>query len=226
MDTLIIIPARAGSKGLPGKNTSLLNGKPLISYTIDFALNIKGTNDKLCVTTNDINVMKIVNEYLGINLIERPDNLSDDSAGMTEVIEHTINFYRLQNIKFKNVLLLQPTSPIRLIDDYLNLTNLLDAEADMVVSVKESKTNPYFNLFEENKLGFLRKSKIGSFKCRQDCPKVFEYNGSMYLFKLDSFMNFGLHGMNNIRKMEMPLDRSIDIDDISDWKIAEFYLNN
>ncbi len=224
MDTLIIIPSRAGSKGLPGKNTRKLNGKPLISYTLEFALNIKSQNDLICVTTNDPKVMKIINNYEEINIIRRPENLSNDTSGMTDVIEHAINFYKQKKIQFKYVLLLQPTSPIRIKNDYLNLIKLIDAKTDMVVSVKESKSNPYFNLFEENRSGFLIKSKTGSYHRRQDCPKVFEYNGSMYFFKLNSFIKFGLHSMKNVKKMEMPNERSIDIDDINDWKIAEFYL--
>ena len=86
--------------------------------------------------------------------------------------------------------------------------------------------NLYYNLFEEDVSGLLNKSKEGNFSCRQDCPEVFEYNGSMYLTKKESFLINGLHGMPRVKKMLMPDERSIDIDDPIDWSIAEFYANS
>ena len=106
------------------------------------------------------------------------------------------------------------------------MTNLFSNEIDLVVSVKESKANPYFTLFEENDDGFLIKSKEGNYTRRQDCPKTFCYNGSIYLIKIESLVKYGLHGIKKIKKFLMPLERSIDIDSIYDWKMAELIINN
>lgn len=222
MSTLIIIPARAGSKGLPGKNTNLLFNKPLISYSVEFALDVKSHGDIICVTSNDSRVFEIIERYNNVIKLHRSEELSNDTAGMSSVVLNAIEFCENQNFDFDKILLLQPTSPLRVEEDYFSMCKLLDSGADMVVSVVESKANPYFNLFEEDDSGFLIKSKVGTFSSRQESPKVFEYNGSMYLIKKDSVKLFGLHGIRRIKKYVMPFERSIDIDTHIDWKIAEY----
>lgn len=227
MKTLFLIPARSGSKGLPGKNTKILGNKPLIVHTIDFALqNIDIKNDILCISTDDDDVIKIAFD-LGINLpFKRPSELATDEATTYDVIMHALNYYESQNTFFDNVLLLQPTSPFRLQEDFINLISAYDNNCDMVVSVKKSKENPYFTLFEENELGFLNKSKKGNFQRRQDCPDVFAYNGSMYLIKTDSLKNSIITNFKKIKKVLMPDERSVDIDTMADWILTEYYFNS
>jgi CMP-N,N'-diacetyllegionaminic acid synthase len=225
MRTLIIIPARAGSKGLPGKNTKLLGGKPLVSYTIEYALQIKDLNDTICVTTNDDDVIEIaVNYHLDIPF-KRPEELASDSASSNDVIMHAISYYESQNQFFDAVLLLQPTSPFRVQDDFYRLKEQFDDDCDMAVSVKKAKENPYFSLFEEDVDGYLEKSKKGNFSTRQESPPVYAYNGSMYLIRISSLKKSQLHGLHNIRKMVMPDERSVDIDTMQDWVVAEYFLN-
>jgi N-acylneuraminate cytidylyltransferase len=91
---IFIIPARKGSKGLPGKNVRVLGGKPLISYSIEFAKLVCTQDDTICVSTNDEEVIKIANE-LGVSTpFLRPDDLSTDSANTYQVIIHAIEFYK------------------------------------------------------------------------------------------------------------------------------------
>ena len=226
MRILYLIPARKGSKGLPGKNTKILGNKPLIEYSIDFALLNMKDEDELCVSTNDLEVVKIA-EKKGISIpFIRPEELSDDNATSYDVIIHAISYYESLNKKFDAVLLLQPTSPFRNQYDFLKLKNEFDDEINMVVSVKLAKENPYFTLFEENKEGFLDKSKFGNFDRRQDCPEVYAYNGSMYLIKVESIKNSKIVDFKKIKKIVMPEERSIDIDTLADWTLAEFYLKN
>ena len=226
MSTLIVIPARAGSKGIPGKNVKFLAEKPLVSYTLEYALKIMQKSDFICVTTDDSKVIEIAQSYGSqVGIIRRPNNLSTDEIGMTDVVLHAVVESEKNGCDFDKILLLQPTSPFRIIEDYINLSELLVDNIDMVVSVKKSKLNPYYTLFEENESGLLSKSKEGDFACRQDCPDVFEYNGSMYLIKKSSFLIYGLHGKSKVKKMLMPEERSIDIDDPIDWIIAEFFAN-
>lgn len=221
MGTLIIIPARFGSKGVFRKNVKFLGDKPLISYTIEFAIKIKEGRDVVCITSNDNDVIQITQKYTNVVPLLRPEELSSDTAGMNDVLIHGLSHFESQGIFFDKLLLLQPTSPFRDKSDYLMMNGLLDQNTDMIVSVSESKANPYFNLFEEDLSGFLKKSKIGNFKRRQDCPKTYEYNGSMYLIRTEKLKKFGLHGVKNIKKFEMPFEKSIDIDTEIDWLTAE-----
>jgi N-acylneuraminate cytidylyltransferase len=142
------------------------------------------------------------------------------------VIIHAINHYEKLNQTFDAVLLLQPTSPFRIQDDFTYLINEYDDCTDMVVSVKLSKENPYFTLFEENSKGFLNKSKIGNFERRQDCPPVYAFNGSMYLINIKSIKKTRFVDIKRIKKIIMPEERSVDIDTLADWTLAEFYLKN
>ena len=225
MKKLIIIPARAGSKSLPGKNWKLFIDKPLICHTIDFAMLIKKEEDIICISSNDDKVLSIAETYQKITILRRPEKLSGDSVGMNEVLVHAIDALEAEKKRFKSILLIQPTSPLRSTHDYDHLCKIFDKEVELAVSVKESKANPYFNLFEETKSGFLERSKTSNYKRRQDIPPVYEYNGSMYLANINALKKYGLHGMKKIRKMVMPEERSIDIDDAMDWELVEYYYN-
>jgi N-acylneuraminate cytidylyltransferase len=225
MKILYLIPARAGSKGLPGKNIKLLGGKPLIVHTIDFVLQNIKPEDGLCISTNDDNVLTIVSN-LGIHVpFKRPEELSSDTANSYEVIIHALKHYESNNRFFDFVMLLQPTSPFRIQQDFDNVIQSYTDEIEMVVTVKKAKENPYFTLFEENESGFLDKSKKGNFQRRQDCPDVYAFNGSMYLMKISALKEKKIIEFKKIKKVIMPEERSIDIDTMADWVLAEFYLN-
>jgi N-acylneuraminate cytidylyltransferase len=225
MPILFLITAREGSKGLPGKNVKPLKGKPLIAYSIEFALKHKSNSDHLCISTNDLDIVQIAKEYNVQIPFIRPEHLATDAASTYDVILHALNHYNQLGQYFDQVLLLQPTSPYRTTSDFENVLNAFSQGIDMVVTVKISKANPYYNLFEENESGFLIKCKDGEFTRRQDCPQVYEYNGSIYLISVDSLQRQPLHEFNNVRKVIMPESRSIDIDNMQDWVIAEYWYN-
>lgn len=224
---LIIIPARAGSKGIPGKNTKRLNGKPLIQYSIEYARHF--TNDEnICVSTNDVNVLEIADTLKLKVPFTRPDELCGDSATANDVIKHAIKFYQERGVDYRAIIYLQPTSPFRL---YCHLKEAIKefeaGEADMVVSVCESHLNPYFSLFEENENGYLKRSKElpQGINRRQDAPKVFQYNGSIYIVSVEALLKSELHRLTNIRKYQMESIYAIDIDVPLDWKYAEFLIS-
>ena len=225
MSILFLIPARAGSKGLPGKNTKILGGEPLVAYSIDFALaNIK-EGDELCVSTNDPMVVKVANSR-GVQIpFIRPEELSSDTASSYDVIMHAINFYESRGKIFNWVLLLQPTSPFRTQKDFAEIMENIENKIDMIVSVKISKENPYFSLYELNNSGFLVKSKNSDYQRRQDCPVVYALNGSMYLMNVSALKLKPINKFDKIKKIIMPDERSIDIDTLDDWILAEYYLN-
>src|SRR5215469_16971392 len=118
MRILMIITARAGSKGLPGKNTKMLGGKPLVAYTIEFAQKVKTDNDVICVSTNDDTVIEVAKSY-GLDVpFKRPEELASDTAGSYDVILHALNHFEAKGQFFDAVLLLQPTSPFRVVEDF------------------------------------------------------------------------------------------------------------
>ncbi|TXT34665.1 MAG: CMP-N-acetylneuraminic acid synthetase [Chitinophagaceae bacterium] len=224
MKILYLIPARKGSKGIPGKNTKILGNKALIEYSIDFALSNMQEGDELCISTDDPKVQEITrNKGIQIPFI-RPEELSNDKASSYDVIVHAINFYEKLNKKFDTILLLQPTSPFRSQNDLFKLIKMFDYETDMVVSVKLAKENPYFSLFEQTEVGYLVKCKEGNFDRRQDCPDVFAFNGSMYLINTESIKTSKISDFKKIKKILMPDERSIDIDTFADWALAEYYI--
>jgi len=227
--TLFLIPARAGSKGLPQKNIKNLCGKPLISYSIEFALQNCNSNDVICISTNDLNVIDIATKQYQIDVpFIRSEELSSDKASTYDVLIDALKYYEKNDCFFEKILLLQPTSPYRIQSDFEKINELYNnTEADMVVSVKKSKESPYFTLFEENKKGYLNKILENSlFTNRQDCPPVYTYNGSMYLVNAKKFIEKKNFNFQKIVKYEMPESRSIDIDTQLDWVMAEYYQNS
>ncbi|WP_222535551.1 acylneuraminate cytidylyltransferase family protein [Pedobacter polysacchareus] len=220
MKTLYIIPARGGSKGIPGKNIKYLSGKPLIYYTLDIARKLAADED-ICVTTDCDEIISVVKAY-GLHVpFKRPEVLATDTAGTYDVLLHAIEYYEQQGIKYDNIMLLQPTSPFRTKENLVDIKNLYHKELDMVVSVCESHQSPYFTLFEDNKDGFLMKSKDGYFQTRQEAPPVYFYNGSLYLINVASLKKTPIHSFSRIKKYVMDDIHSVDIDSPLDWMICE-----
>jgi N-acylneuraminate cytidylyltransferase len=220
-DTLAIIPARGGSKGLPGKNIKPLNGKPLIWYTIEAAREVF-PDENICVSTDDREIIKVV-EQTGLKVpFVRPAELATDTAGIRDALLHSISFYRsYKNKSFEKICLLQPTSPLRTGKHIIEAHLLWNKKLDMVVSVKESKANPYFTLFEEQENGYLKKSKKGNYTRRQDAPKVWEYNGAIYFINTQSLQTKPIAEFEKVKKYAMSEESSVDIDTELDFKIAE-----
>ena len=171
MKTLYIIPARGGSKGIPGKNIKPLAGKPLIAYSVEVAQQLAPDCD-ICVTTDDLEIIATV-ENMGIKVpFVRPAELATDHSGTYEVLLHALNHYEQQGISYDRIVLLQPTSPFRTVDDVNNCLKLYTPDIDMVVSVKQASANPYYNAFETDENGFLHISKgEGNYTRRQDARK-------------------------------------------------------
>lgn len=218
---LVIIPARKNSKGIPGKNKKHLNGKALIAYTIEAALDVFPI-DHICVNTDDEEIVKIAENYSIKVPFLRPSNLAEDSTSMQEVLLHTIEWYKNKGLEFKYIVLLQPTSPFRKKTHIQEALNSHTSHMDMLVSVMESKANPYFNLMEEGADGYLSKSKPSVFTSRQDAPKVYELNGAIYVIKTNSLLMMPMSQFTLIEKYVMSPEDSVDIDEPQDWKYAEF----
>lgn len=224
MKILVIIPARGGSKGIPHKNIKPLNGKPLIHYTIDEAREIVSDED-ICVSTDDPEIIKCVEDY-GLKVpFVRPEELSTDTAGTYEVLLHALNFYEKQGRHYDAVLLLQNTSPFRKAEQIKDALKLYNEDVEMVVSVKECPANPYYCVFEEDNNGYLHVCKgDGNIFRRQDAPKVYEYNGAIYIMNAETLKTTHMHKMQKRVKYVMDDRSSFDLDTMWDWQMAEMMI--
>ena len=222
-DSLFLITARGGSKGIPGKNIKLLNGKPLLNYTIDVARALV-QDEQICLSTDDEDIISVA-EKIGLPvLFKRPTELALDNSGSYGVILHAINFYKGLNKNYKNVILLQPTSPLRTDEDVKKAIEMFNYDIDMVVSVNVCRKNPYYNLFEENDKGFIIKSQKESYSRRQDATTYYEYNGAIYVINVKSLFNSDLVHFTKNKKYVMDPLNSVDIDTIEDWEWAEYLI--
>lgn len=221
MKALFLIPARGGSKGIPRKNIKKLGGKPLIYYTIDAAREIAEDKD-ICVSTEDEEIKNVVKDYGLAVPFDRPEELACDHSSSYEVIMHALKFYEEKGIYYDTVVLLQATSPFRSSRHIREAMSLYCSSYDMVVSVIETKSNPYFVLFEENEEGYLYRSKEAKFVCRQECPKVYEYNGAIYVMNVESLKNKPLSEFTKNVKYVMDSVDNVDLDTMLDWEYAEF----
>lgn len=225
MNCLVVIPARGGSKGIPHKNIKPLAGKPLICYSIDIARQFT-SDENICVTTDDPEIIAVVEQY-GLKVpFVRPAELATDTCGSNEVIQHAYKFFADKGYHYDVIVLLQPTSPFRKVEFVKEAVALYDDSIDMVTSVRPAACNPYYDGFEENANGLLEVSKgDGTIVRRQDAPAVWQQNGSIYVINPLALMKKGMGGFTRIKKYAMPEIYSVDIDNMLDWKMAEMILN-
>jgi CMP-N,N'-diacetyllegionaminic acid synthase len=217
-----IIPARGGSKGLPGKNILNLCSKPLIAWTIEEAK--KSTIiDKLIVSTDDQKVAEISKEYGCEVPFKRPKRLSQDNSITDDVVIHALETI---NETFEIIIILQPTSPLRTYKDIDNsLKFLIENKCQSVISMCLSD-KPYEWYHSVDKKGFIKKIFNSSITNRQLSNKSYLPNGAIYASFIDNYkINKTFYHENSMGYI-MPKNRSIDIDDILDFKIAEFLLND
>lgn len=225
MKFLTVIPARKGSKGIPNKNIKLLDGKPLIQYSIETSRQIFKDED-ICLSTDSDEIIELANN-LGLKThFKRPDHLATDKATTHDVLIHALDYYSSIGKNYDALVLMQPTSPFRIKKHVEEAMALYNSAIDMVVSVKETSSNPYYVLFEENEKGYLIKSKSGNYKRRQDCPKVWEYNGAVYIINIKSLKERMANQFDKVIKYIMDDESSLDLDTPLDWKIAEFLIEN
>lgn len=221
MNTLYLIPARGGSKGIPHKNIKLLNGKPLIQYSVEIARQFANDRD-ICVSTDDPEIKKIV-EGLGLNVpFLRPDYLASDTASTDDVIIHALDFYAQKGYIYDTIVLLQPTSPLRTVQNVKDCLALYQPDYDMVTTVKKSNVGAV--LCKENGNGFIEKIIGRGNIRRQDAPELYEFNGAVYVINANALKEKGLGGFTKIKKFVMTDEQSIDIDTTLDWILVETIL--
>ncbi len=220
---LVVIPARGGSKGLPGKNIKNLCGKPLINYSIDVARAIT-SDENICVSSDNQKIIDQVENY-GLHVpFVRPSEFATDTATTNDVLLHAIDFYEKQGKFYDQLILLQPTSPLRKVEEVKEAMALYKDDIDMVVSVMKSHAPSV--LCSENDRGFVEltynKAAIG----RQSFNTLYEFNGAIYVINVKALKAKGLGGFDKRVKYVMPKESSIDIDDIYDFMLIEAILKN
>lgn len=222
---LAVIPARGGSKRLPGKNIKLLSGKPLIAWTIEAAVNSKRV-DRVVVSTDAEDIAAVARAFGAEVPCMRPADLSGDHASTDSAIFHALGSV---GEVFDIVVILQPTSPLRTAEDIDNaLTRLTDTGAKGVVSVCECEHPPLWSntLPDDNAMGdFLRPSVLG--KRSQDLPQYYRLNGCFYAFDVEAYsLRKGTFYSDDVKAYIMPSERSVDIDTQIDFCFAEALLNH
>lgn len=222
-----VIPARGGSKGLPGKNIKKLLGKPLIAYSIEQARGSKYI-DKVIVSTDSKRIAGLARRLGAQVPFLRPSRLAGDKSSTIDVLLHAIEWLeKREKFTFDILVLLHVTSPLRSVEDIDRSIELLfKKNTGNVFSVTEAHKNPYFNMVEFNKSGKVSLIKKGSYTNRQGAPKAFDINCSIYVWWKDvlKISKSLFSGMTRIYLM--PKERSFDIDDYIDFKIVEMLLIN
>lgn len=220
-----IIPARGGSKGLPGKNIKILNKKPLIAYTIDVA---KKSNifDRIIVSTDNNEIAKIVKKYGAEVPFIRPAELSTDNADSMDVVIHALKWFKEKGKEFDYVMKLQPTSPLRTIQDIIKSMELIiEKDGDSVISVSECEHHPLWTnrLDPDLKMSNFIDDNIKG-KNRQELPIYYRINGTIFLSKVDLLLDtkdwFGKKSYAYI----MDPKRALDIDSELDFYLAELLI--
>ena len=224
MKIISIIPARGGSKGIPRKNIKLLNGKPLISYSID-ASNSCSLIDETYVSTEDGEISEI-SKGNNAEVIERPDELAGDDSSSIDVILHVLDYLEDKGELPDLFVLLQPTSPLRTSEDIeASINSFLESDCDSLVSVCKLDHRSLLNFSLED--GFLVQNNNESLfnSRRQDMPSYYSLNGAIYI-TTPGFIrkNRSFYSDKTIPHV-MSKEKSIDIDTSFDFKLAEFLLN-
>lgn len=223
---LITICARGGSKGVKNKNTKELGGKPLILYTIDQAKKW-GKGSHIIVSTDSEEIAKIAYDFGAEVPFMRPAELASDSASKISAIKHAlISCEKIFGEVYDFVMDLDVTSPIRTAEDLENAYNLfLEKKPKTLFSGVLAHRNPYFNMVEEFEDGKVRLCKEGNFVRRQDAPKVYDMNASMYIYDREYLTGDNISPIsdNSIIYQMDELSR-IDIDSELDFKFIEFLI--
>lgn len=215
-----LIPARGGSKGIKRKNIKEIFGKPLIAWTIRQAIETKSL-DKVIVSTDDEEIANISVDFGAEVPFIRPKRISlDDSPGILNVLN------LLEEIpETRKILYLQPTSPLREIEDIINIIELQNKhDAESCISISKAPKHPswMYKLESNKKMNPILTE--GTVSRRQDLSEVYVINGALYLGNAEFYKREKKFINSETIGYIMPKDRSIDIDDMDDWRLAELKL--
>lgn len=222
--TIAVIPARGGSKGIPGKNIAVLGGAPLVSWSIKVARSVRAI-DRVIVSTDSNDVARVAEAY-GAEVSERPPHLATDTSMVIDTLRDLIECWRTAGESVRTVVLLEPTCPFRSVADVESCLKLLEDEAiDSVATFKRAELNPHraWRITDNRPSTFL--PGVNPWLPRQSLPAAYQLNGGVYAFRADRLraedesILFG-----NTAAVVMPPERSIDIDEPRDLLVANVML--
>ena len=226
MNVLTVIPARAGSKGVPRKNLKPLGGKPLVVWSVESALAAESAGT-IVVSSDSDEILAAAAVSPKVRALKRPAELAQDATPILPVYRHALEVHEKETGKIVDFLIgLEPTTPSRSPRDIdACVAKAVELGADAVITVKATAENPYFVLVEPRRDDprWVEQSKKGPFTRRQDAPPVYTVNGAVYVFTRATL--FGIESLYQAQKLavvEMPWERSVDIDSPSDFEFAEF----
>ena len=227
MSRICTICARGGSKGVKDKNIRDLAGRPLIAYTLEQA-RTSGLFDLIAVSSDSPAILDMARNHGVDLLVERPTELATDTAAKLPVIRHCVEeAERISGKRFDVVVDLDATSPLRLVADIQGAVDMLEREKiSNVITAAPARRSPYFNLVELGEDGVVRLSKLPAKPLvrRQDSPKCFDMNASIYVWQRTVLFDYPTVFNADTRLFIMPEDRSTDIDNELDFKIVEFLM--
>ena len=225
---LALIPARGGSKGVPRKNIKELCGKPLIAYAIETALG-SSFIDRVVVSTDDQEIAEVARRYGAEVPFQRPPELATDASPELLTWQHAIRTLNEEKgtSPIEVFVCVPPTAPLRTVADVDScISALLEDEADLVITVRESERNPYFNMVILDEQGGAR-LVIPPDKTvfhRQDAPPVYDITTVAYAARPEYILNASSILEGNIRAVVVPAERALDIDTETDFMFADFML--
>lgn len=227
-DAVAFIFARGGSKGLPGKNIKVFAGKPLIAWAIGQALAAKGIR-RVIVSTDSEEIAAIAQQYGAEVPFIRPSYLAADDSPEWLAWRHALEFICKDEGALPDAMVsVPPTAPLRLPEDIENcLDRFSEGDADVVIAVTDAHRNPYFNMVSEqqdNYFGLVIQQSSGISR-RQDAPKVFDMTTVAYVVDPSFVRAHETIFAGRVRAVYVPIERSIDIDSLIDFEIAEFLLS-
>jgi CMP-N,N'-diacetyllegionaminic acid synthase len=219
-----LIPARGGSKGIKNKNIIDLCGKPLISYTIQAALESKYI-DKVIVSTDSQEIADVAIKYGAEVPFLRPGELASDTSKTIDAVMHAVGELEKRKEQYDILILLQATQPLRTADDIDSAIELfIKNKGQSLVSVSPVEDNPILIRTIDN-LGRMNSILPMKSTCRrQDMPLYYRVNGCIYI-NLISELDLNTSFNDNKIPYIMPKERSVDIDEIKDLLIAQYYIS-
>lgn len=227
MTAICTLCARGGSKGVKNKNIRLLQGKPLLAYSIEQAHD-SGLFDVIAISSDSEQILEVAANYGADYLIHRPKNMATDLAPKLPVIRHCVEeTERITNITFDICVDLDATSPLRSVHDICSAVNLLiESKAENVITAMPARRSPYFNMVELDDNGMPRLVKELASPCsrRQDAPQCYDMNGSIYVWTRAALLSSDNLYQPNTRLYVMPEERSIDIDSELDFLFVEYLM--
>jgi CMP-N-acetylneuraminic acid synthetase len=228
MKNVAFIFARSGSKGLVNKNIKLLSGKPLIAYSIEQAISTQRI-ERVIVSTDSYEIAQIALKFGAEVPFMRPLDLAGDESPEWLSWRHGLKFLLTSTGSLPQTMIsLPPTAPLRKIEDIDNCLNEFEKnDSDVVITVTDAHRNPFFNMVKNNKDGSV--SLVNNMKTkifhRQDAPILYDVTTLCYVARPEFVMNNNSIFEGRVKSVYIPIERSIDIDSLLDFQVAEFLMN-